>query len=785
MADTWLKLPLKEWPPAVRYEVASIERVDGVVSGSTSVWSVCTDAEAPIGRFHIRFDMASPGLPEPVVRFDNQEPIILAWSDAGQVGRLAPVVLSGRQDFPRDLKHLNPVPTDWPASFCLSLAGLNHIYQRFGIVGVVERLRQWLVDAAAGMLDADGWHPVPLAPLQPGRSRVALLADPAFLQELAAEGPVGGFAAGLARGTEHWTYAIPTVQALEGGRTRPSPLFEVRRRYIEQERKAGLRCEHFPWILVWNQEETEAPTFGCVEKLGDLLERLRPVGLGERVTAAIVSVERENVLRRVKTHDKALLLLVALRRPHPLMPGMQGLSDNPLARSYEIVAYLITCPTERPMADEANAVIQCSPSPWASPAIFRHTSGVPPLAGVAIFGVGALGSALVDLSLRAGLDDLCVFDKDLIEPHNLARHGAAVADIGKPKVEWAESHAEALGPITTEGAPDLLHRRAEFWVRGHALDVVHAVDQELHSKLTSTQVLIDATADSVVRSRLCALVPTRRVIRAEIFDQGRLGVLCVGAASHNPDPFDLYQVLCTLFDRNDAVKEWLRHENAGQVGLEEMIAGFGCASATVRLPKWAVDLHAASFMPSLVDAMRAERPVPGAGIGINALNDRLQPLGWHWYDVPAFHEFVRPDTGWSVRVHPEALERIRTLRGAALPVETGGYLFGGWDRDLKRVTVVAVTPAPPGTSGTASDLALAGVEGCPMVAALRRRSAERLHLVGTWHSHPDGCSRPSGKDVFTLSAMAEDNRIIGIPTLMLIQADGPWPAVALSCGGDD
>lgn len=782
MADTWLKLQPEEWPAAVRYEIAAIERVDGVVNGTAEVWQAGSDVEPPWRRFHIRFGMAAPGLLEPVVSFQDPEPIVLAWADARQVGRIAPVVLSGRDDFPRDLRHLNPLPREWPASFCLSLVSLNDIYQRFGIVGIVQRLRQWLVDAAAGSLDADGWHPMPLASLPQGRHAVALLIDSAFIQELAVGAGPGGFLAGVARGSERWTYAIPNVHPVEGERGRPSPLMEARRGFIEHERQAGMRCEHFPWVLVWNLEETEAPTFGYVETLGDLLAQLEPVGLRERATAAIVSVEAQNTVRRVKTHDKATLLLVAIRRPRPLMAGMPGLSSAPLARSYEIAAYLITGPTERGMADEANAVIQCVSTPWASPATFRHTSDVPPLAGVAIFGAGALGSALVDLGLRAGLDDLSVFDRDRIEPHNLARHGAHFADVGTPKAEWAEAFAKALGPTAAEGAPDLLGRKAEFWVRGHALDAITATDEDLKSRLTSAQVLVDATANALVRSRLCALAPARRVIRAEIFNHGRLGVLCVGAAAHNPDPFDLYHVLCTLYDRDEAVKEWLRNESAGQVGLEEMIMGFGCASATVRLPKWAVDLHAAAFMPSLVDAMRLERAVPGAGVGINALNDRLQPSGWRWYDVPAFHEFAIADIGWSVRIHPEVLEQIRALRAAALPAETGGYLFGGWDRDLKRMTVVSVTPAPPGTTGTPSDLVLAGVDRCPKTAALLRRSAGRLHLVGTWHSHPNYCSRPSVTDVFTMSAMVKDNRTIGMPTLMLIQADGPLPTIALSHG---
>lgn len=78
---------------------------------------------------------------------------------------------------------------------------------------------------------------------------------------------------------------------------------------------------------------------------------------------------------------------------------------------------------------------------------------VPELAGlhdrkVLVFGVGALGSTVVEHLARAGLGHLTLVDRDYLEPGNLVRHAAGLAMVG-----W--SKAAAAGHIALNVGPDV------------------------------------------------------------------------------------------------------------------------------------------------------------------------------------------------------------------------------------------------------------------------------------------------------------------------------------------
>ncbi|UEM21337.1 Mov34/MPN/PAD-1 family protein [Skermanella mucosa] len=780
MGENWSRLGTVAWSPALRGEVAAIARADGVIAESISVWRFDGAGEASPGRLHVRFDMAAPGLTAPVLRLNDPEPIALAWKDAGDIGLHAPVVFALRADFPRDLSHINPGPTDWPASLCLSRAGLDHIYLRFGIGGIIETLRRWLLDAAAGSLDTTEWHPIPLGQSALGDDAVGILADPAFFQETADRGDAQGFATGIARQLAPRLVRLfsevydPTGRGGRGG----SPLAEACQAQVTETRRRQANFEHFPWILIWG--ETDQPVFADPVSMQEVIRQLEEVGVTGTLQHAFATVDAGGATgRRFASMDKAAILVVALRRTRPLLKDIHGLSLDPEARRYELAAFMIRAGTERRLVDPDNRVVRAMPLPLPDPSLFQSISGTPPMCGLGLVGVGSLGSALEELLLRAGLDRLVPIDDDHIESHNLARHAGRNGDLGRAKAEWGRQLASELGPCLPMSASDPGRRRVAFHVQEAHMNVLTAPDDRLREVLAPTQAVLDATADPRVRNRLCAVDHGRRLLRAEIFDSGRLGVLSIGAPGGNPDPFDLYQVLVSLVIHDDVVREWLRRERGGAAGLKEMVLGFGCASATMRLPKFAIDQHATAFMPSLIDVLREDDPMVASGLGLNPLDDKLRPMGWRWFEVPKFVHFTVPE-GWSVRISPAALEDLRRMRADRLPDETGGYLFGGWDRIVRRVTVVSATPAPAGTRGTPRDLDLPSVDRCPKAAALLRRSAGRLHLIGTWHSHPDGCALPSPTDLLTISAMALVNVTQGMPTLMLIQSNAPLPVPVFS-----
>jgi hypothetical protein len=65
---------------------------------------------------------------------------------------------------------------------------------------------------------------------------------------------------------------------------------------------------------------------------------------------------------------------------------------------------------------------------------------------VVLLGAGALGSAIGDLLVRGGVDDLTVFDPETLEAGNLVRHTLSLAEIGANK-------AEALARRLDQAAP--------------------------------------------------------------------------------------------------------------------------------------------------------------------------------------------------------------------------------------------------------------------------------------------------------------------------------------------
>ena len=154
-----------ELPAVARRELAVIAASQGVREDSVSF---AVDGGSTI--FAISFTIGTETLVEP--RDSGvlpEEPITFLYESAEAVGVRAPTVVSARADFPRNLAHLNPVRPDAPVSLCLARAGPQHIYDRYGVEGVMARLRAWLRDAQTGGLTADGWDPVPYSAAMPMR----------------------------------------------------------------------------------------------------------------------------------------------------------------------------------------------------------------------------------------------------------------------------------------------------------------------------------------------------------------------------------------------------------------------------------------------------------------------------------------------------------------------------------------------------------------------------------------------------------------------------------------
>jgi proteasome lid subunit RPN8/RPN11 len=741
-------------PPSVRREMALMAGSAGVQEQTVSL-----EIEAQTGTARISFTLQTetPVLP-PIADIRPEERLVFAYEDIEAIGVSAPtLVLSGRDDFPKDLGHLNPVGPGQPASLCLTRTGLQPIYDRYGIEGVMVRLRTWMRDAMTGGLMVDGWEPVPFSAAMPMRGG---LLDPAAFQEIASKRRAElGWTTGVAQIPEEADHVV--LNATEIDATKPPHLsalsVAVKALTNEHSHRVGV-----PWVFLWPADDKpiKKPVFGFWTTYRDMRDGLAEVGLTRPLEAAIGTILGNGCDCQHAPARRTLVILIGLWRPVRLAKNIFGLSNDLVARRLEIKAYTLETKLTGDLLADDTKLCGILADPMPSPALFRWTTGTPILAPAGLIGYGALGQAIADHLLRSGIEEMIAIDRDTMLAHNLARHDGEIHDLYRPKINRLERSAIALTVS--------IHRPQ---IRAFKDDAAKLSDSELADRLGGARVIIDATADERVRGRLTKFNShdRRQIVRIEIFHHGHLGVQFVTNPSGNPSLFDLYYVLCREALTNDGVARWLYDEHVGLgADQDELLFGFGCSSRTTRLPNFVVAQHASAFMPTIVRGLTGETP---PGIGLNQLGDDFRPLGWRWIDAPEFIQ-IEPASApnWTIRLHPEVLAFLADERNKALPKETGGYLYGGWDTALKQVTVVAATPLPPGSTASAPLLTLGPAGNTSLEQRLTRRTGRRIWLCGTWHSHPGASAAMSEKDVATVSAFTSLDHQVGVPTLLVIVA---------------
>lgn len=63
-----------------------------------------------------------------------------------------------------------------------------------------------------------------------------------------------------------------------------------------------------------------------------------------------------------------------------------------------------------------------------------------------LIGCGSVGSTVAELLARFGIEDLCIYDFDVVEEHNLVNQMFTLNDLYKPKVEAVKAHLKEINP---------------------------------------------------------------------------------------------------------------------------------------------------------------------------------------------------------------------------------------------------------------------------------------------------------------------------------------------------
>jgi Prokaryotic E2 family A/Prokaryotic homologs of the JAB domain len=369
---------------------------------------------------------------------------------------------------------------------------------------------------------------------------------------------------------------------------------------------------------------------------------------------------------------------------------------------------------------------------------------------ITAIGLGSLGSQVFLNLLRSAYGEWNLIDKDLLLPHNLARHGLYGAVVGAPKVEPLAFYANS----TIDGPPIASAIVADVLEPGDAAE-------QVTKSLAESDVILDLSASVAVARHLSHEVNAHGR-RASLFlnPSGTDLVMLVEDAERKIQlaalEMQYYRLLTDEIDLHTHLRR----------GGERIRYAHSCRDLSTTISQEHVAMHAAIGSRMLRHALESDR----ATIAIWHADENGGVLNYRSSPIPTMFE---RRGAWAIYFDTGLLKRVKRIRYKRLPNETGGILIGTFDMQRSIVYVVDALPAPSDSQERPQGF-IRGFHGLTeSVEKIEKITGGQLSYVGEWHSHPPGHDATPSENYdrklfeWLTEKMARD----GLPALMLIAGD--------------
>ncbi len=408
--------------------------------------------------------------------------------------------------------------------------------------------------------------------------------------------------------------------------------------------------------------------------------------------------------------------------------------DNNLADGIELMAANVCFSFEREVA----AIFAGHDNDW------RESIGK----NVVVLGAGSIGSQCLSSLVREGaFEKITLVDDDHLNPHNLARHTLRRSHLGMLK---AEQVGNELHEIREDLAVATISEK---------LGSAQPPDS-IANALKASDLVLDTTASVGASRTLCAIDDRPRAASAFFNPAGTSVAVLQEDENRVLDLATLEALYYAEIVRTPSLQDHLRP------GDEAVISGGQCRSVTNRIPA-----SRAAVLSGIAADFLAENlgsPAPAILVATISNDGATQEHNCH---LSGERKILEAD-GWTIGLADIVTRRLRDLRDASLPDETGGILLGVVDHSRRRIEVAEGLGAPPDSAGTPVSFER-GVQGTlDSIADARERTMHQLSYIGEWHSHPRGArTSPSMIDAAQLLALRDELLAEQRPPVMIIVGD--------------
>ena len=397
------------------------------------------------------------------------------------------------------------------------------------------------------------------------------------------------------------------------------------------------------------------------------------------------------------------------------------------------------------------SLIPLNPRPAFSRTLAALVNGLPDVNPVAVtaVGAGALGSQLATNLVRSGFGQWSIIDRDVLLPHNLARHALHGFALGFPK---AVALAEVFNQ-TVAGEPI---------AKGIVADVMAPGPDaaSVERSLNEAELILDMSASVAVARHLARDVEaTGRRISLFLNPSGTALTVLAEDKERRIRLDTLEMQLYRAIIENPQLDGLLSHP-----GL--MRTGQSCRDISVQLPQELVALHAAIGSRAVRKAWESDHAritvwrVDPMDHGVDAIQVEVSE--------PSEHRLGE----WTALIDRHLEQKLADVRRGGLPRETGGVFVGTRDMSRKMIHIVDTIPSPPDSHELPTSY-VRGIEGLgERLAEISAATDGMVDYLGEWHSHPAGTAvRPSDADFRVLEWITDTAAYDGTNGVMGIIGD--------------
>jgi proteasome lid subunit RPN8/RPN11 len=366
---------------------------------------------------------------------------------------------------------------------------------------------------------------------------------------------------------------------------------------------------------------------------------------------------------------------------------------------------------------------------------------------ILILGCGAIGSKLIYHLYRSGISNLTICDKDVMMPHNLCRHA-----LTKPSIEnKAKLIRDSLNQMFHFPCP----------IKVVMDDLLKWLPQ---TDLNEYDVIIDATASASIARCLDNIVCNLSIpiVSFALSDSGKIGLVYTNY-DRSVSLVDYYMQLLREAIGDDDISNWLKDER--KYNYDYIRVGEGCHSSTMKINDDVISAHsalAARIVRNLFDkGVKNNACLSFADLDFKGSMYSLKCL------IPSFEKFTcQNNSQWEVRIPSDLLQYIKKEAKVGGKKEVGEYMMGYVDTKYRRIYVLdSFKPKDSLRQTSRIELSMKGWK--EHKETINQRTADMMHYLGDWHSHPAGSLLPSNIDKTTFEYLIT-NEIDGIYGLGLI-----------------